>query len=86
MLSLKKAPKVRERSWASNALSTGCARTIPQIAFGDPPIGPEDSGGTTPEEAAHPDPTGRRVKGRSGERTVRRLLSSYPRAQWPEKI
>ena len=70
MLSLKKASKVGESAWTSNALSGTRARTITQMAFWTPPIGPEDSDGTTPEEVTLSDLGGGRVGGRSGERTA----------------
>ena len=65
MLSLKKASRVRENGWTSNALSRTHPRTITQIAFRVRPDGPDDSGGTTSEEVALSDLSDGR--GRSGE-------------------
>jgi len=52
MLSLKKASRIKDIGWTSDALSRTHARTITQIEFGNPPIGPEDSSDTTPDEVA----------------------------------
>jgi len=70
MLSLKKASRVGENGWTSNALSGTHARTITQIAFRDPPVGPEDSGSTTSDEVALSDLSDRPVRGRGNEMTV----------------
>ena len=59
MLSLKKASKVRENGWTSNALSKTRPRTITQIVFRAPPDGPDNTGGTTSEEVALSDLSGR---------------------------
>jgi len=67
MLSLKKASRGRESGWTSNTLSRTHARTITQIAFGDPPTGLEASGGPTSDEA---DLSDRQVGRRSGEGAV----------------
>jgi len=68
MLSLRKASKVRENGWTSNALSRTHPKMITQIVFGVPPNGPDDSGGTTSEEVALSDLSG--GPGRGGETTV----------------
>ena len=68
MLSLKKASRVRENGWTSNALSRTHPRVITQIAFRVPPDGPDGSSGTTSEEVALSDLSSRQV--RCGERTV----------------
>lgn len=67
MFSLEKASRVTENRWTSNALSRTHPRTITQIAFRDPPIGPEDSGDTTPDEVALGDLSDRQIGGRSDE-------------------
>ena len=69
MLSLKKASRARENGWTSNALSRTVAGTITQIAFRDPPVGPEDSSSSTSDESLHSDLSDGQV-GSSGERTV----------------
>jgi len=66
MLSLKKASKVGEGGWTSDTLSRAHPRTISQIAFA-PPIGPEDSNGTAPDDVTLPDLSDRQIGGRSGE-------------------
>jgi len=68
MLSLKKASRVRENGWTSNALSRTHPRAITPIVFRAHPDDPDDSGGTTSEGVALSDLSGRR--GRDGERTV----------------
>ena len=70
MLSLKKASRVREGGWTSNALSGVHVRTITQIAFRGSPNGPEHSSDTTPDEVALSDLSGRHTGGQSGERSV----------------
>ena len=70
MLSLKKASSVREVGWTSNALSGAHARTLTQMAFRDPPNGPEDSGGTTPDGVELADISDKQVGGGSDEWTV----------------
>ena len=70
MLSLKKASSVRESGWTSDALSRTHPRIISRIAFGDPPSGHEDSGGTTSDEVALSDLSGEQVRRMSSVRTV----------------
>jgi len=50
MLSLKKASRVGESGWTSNALSRTHTKTITQIAFRTHKTGPEDGGGAVSEE------------------------------------
>ncbi|KAF9650807.1 hypothetical protein BDM02DRAFT_3267692 [Thelephora ganbajun] len=52
MLSLKRAHRDKKSSWTSDTLSGTHARTVPQIEFGHPSDGPEDSVGTTFDEVA----------------------------------
>ena len=70
MLSIKKALKVRESGWTSDALSRTHARTITQIGFRDPPDGPEDSGDTASDEVVLSGLNDNQVRGRSGGGTV----------------
>ena len=67
MLSLKKASKVGEGGWTSGTLSRAHQKTITQIAFGGPPIGPEDSSGAASDEVGLSDLSDKQVGGRSGE-------------------
>jgi len=69
ILSLKKASKVGESGWTSNALSGTHSRTITQIAFRGPLSGPEDSDGAVSEEMVLSELGDRRVRRRSGLRT-----------------
>lgn len=71
MLSLKKASRAKEIGWTSDALSRAHAGTVTQIEFGDPPNGPNDTGGTTSDEVALSNIGNRRVSRGSGEGTVR---------------
>jgi len=69
MLSLKKASRAGENGWTTNTLSRAHPRAITQMAFGDPPIGPEDSDVTTPDEVALSlsELSDGQIGGRSGE-------------------
>ena len=71
MLSLKKTSRAKKIGWTSDALSRTHARTVTQIEFGDPPNGPEDTGGTTSDEVALSDLSNRHASEGSGEGTVR---------------
>jgi len=70
MLSLKKAARVKEGGWTSDVLSGTHARTVTQMEFERPPIGPQDSYGTTSDELELSTFSGRQVKERSSEEAI----------------
>jgi len=67
MLSLKKASKSKGSGWTSDVLSRTHVKTIAQMEFGRPPVGPEDGGGTTSDEVALSDLSDRQGRGRSDD-------------------
>ena len=71
MLSLKKASRARENGWTSDSLSGTHVRTITQMEFERPPIGPQDSHrGTASDELEFSTFSECEVKGRSSEGAV----------------
>jgi len=70
MLSLKKASKVGENGWTTDALARTHPRTITQIAFREPLDGPQDSGGTISDEVELSDFSDERVR-RRGDGSLR---------------
>lgn len=67
MLSLKKASKVEENGWTSNALSGAQFRVTTRLVFAEPPsIGPGDTTGTTLDEVAPSDLDCNQRKERTG--------------------
>lgn len=73
MLSLKKASRVKEGGWTTDALSGAHGRSITQMEFGRPSINPQDSGdtATTFEEVALSDlGDSNRVRWRRGDEGI----------------
>jgi len=72
MLSLKKASRVRENGWTSDSLSGTHVRTVTQMEFERPPIGPQQDSnrGTASDELELSTFSECEIKGRSSEGAV----------------